>query len=77
MTPFHHVGQLVRDGLLQIPMPVVRAFFLAVPVLLLVWVLQLPREKTTPPERSSHWGANLKVWASVALIIQILVYSLL
>ena len=77
MTPLHHIGQLVRDLLLQIPLPVVRALFLAVPILLLIWVLRLPREATTPPESEGRAGENLKYAAALALLIQIAIYSVL
>ena len=39
------------------------------------WVLSLPRSETTPPGRDSGWDANLKLWAAVALLIQIAIYS--
>ncbi len=77
MTPLHAIGEVVRELLLQIPLSTVRVLFLAVPILLLVWVLRLPREATTPPDGTGRWDQNLKVWASVSLVIQIVIYSLL
>ena len=77
MTPFHHIGNLVRDLMLQIPLPVVRGMILAVPIVLLIWVLRLPREVTTPPESTGRAGENLKYGAALALLIQIAIYSLL
>jgi hypothetical protein len=64
VTPLHYLGDLVRELFARIPLPVARAIFLAVPVLLLVWVLRLPREETTPP-------------AAAALVLQIVIYALL
>ena len=77
MTPLHHIGQFVRDALLQIPLPVVRGVFIAIPLLVLVWVLRLPREATTPPDGTGRWDSNLKVGAAIALGLQIVIYSLL
>ena len=77
MTPLHYIGNFVRDQLLLIPLPVVRALFLALPILLLIWVFRLPRQATTPPESTGRWDENLKLWAGVALGIQIVIYCLL
>jgi hypothetical protein len=77
MSPLHTIGQLLRDLLGQVPMPVVRGLFLALPILLLIWVLRLPKEATTSPDGTGRWDENLKLWASVALVIQIAIYSLL
>ena len=79
MTPLHTVGNTLRELLSQIPLPVVRLLFLSLPVLLLIWVLRLPRAETTPPGAESRvrWDENLKLWAAVALAIQIAIYCLL
>ncbi len=77
MTPLHYIGENVRSLLLQVPLPMVRVLFLAVPLLLLIWVLRLPREATTPAGGSGRWFENLKVGASIALVLQIIIYSLL
>ena len=60
-------------------MPIVRGLFVALPVLLLVWVVRMPRSQTTPPQRpaadqSSRWFEDLRIWASLALAIQIAIY---
>jgi hypothetical protein len=75
MTPLHHIGGIMRELLSQVPLPAVRLVFVAIPLVLLIWVLRLPREATTSPEGSGRWDANLKVWASVALLLQVLIYS--
>ena len=77
MTPLHYIGGFVRNLLLQVPLPMVRVLFLAVPILLLIWVLRLPREATTPPQSTGRTGENLKIGAAVALVIQIVIYSVL
>jgi len=77
MTPLHHIGDFFRDALLQIPLPAVRLLFVALQVALLIWVLTLPREATRPPDGSGGWAANLKIWAALAISVQVLVYSVL
>jgi len=74
MTPLHHIGNFIRDLMVQIPLWCVRGLFVGTLVAVLIWVLTLPRENTTP-ENATHWYQNLKVWASLALTIQILIYS--
>lgn len=81
-TPLHTIGDALRHALLAIPLPVVRVLFLALLAGVLIWVLTLPRSETTEPgsdapngERRS--GANLKVGATLALVLQLAIYSLL
>jgi hypothetical protein len=75
-TILHTFGDLVRELMLQVPLPVVRAVFLAVPVVLLIWVLRLPRAETTPEAPTGRFGENLKLGVAVALLLQVLIYSL-
>lgn len=77
MTHLHHFGDLVRNVLLAVPLPVVRAIFLLLLVGLSIWVLCLPRSAVTAPETTRGRGANLRVWALLALAIQIAIYSFL
>lgn len=72
--PLHFIGTLLRSGFAQIPLPVARAFFVALPLLLMVWVLRLPDRTTTPAGRDCHWSEDLKVWAWLALAIQVVIY---
>ena len=74
MTLLHTLGEFVRELLAWIPLSWGRGLFVAVPVLLLIWVLALPREATTSKEYPRRISGNLKLWASVALLIQIAVY---
>jgi hypothetical protein len=74
MTPLHGLGDFLRELLLRVPMGMVRGMFLAMFIVLLLWVLSLPREEVTNPERRTQ---NLKPWAVLALVVQILIYSLL
>ena len=77
MTPLHTFGDFIRDSFLQIPLWGVRILFVAVPVIVLVWVLTLPREETTPEEDPGRRSSNLKNGAAVALGIQIVIYMVL
>lgn len=75
MTILHTIGNFFRELFMKIPLEVVRGLFVLLPLALLIWVLLLPRSETTPPGRESRWDENLKLWAGVALVIQILIYS--
>jgi hypothetical protein len=75
VTPLHHIGDFFRDLFGRIPLPVVRGIFIAVPAVLLVWVLLLPRRMTTPSGGTNRWDTDLKVWAALALVIQIVIYA--
>ena len=75
MTPLHRLGDLLRDAILMVPLPAVRLLFVALPVAVLVWLLRLPKSATTEDE-NAPWSSNLKVWAALALVIQIAIYAL-
>jgi hypothetical protein len=74
MTPLHQFGEFLRESLQIIPLSMVRLLFVGTLVVLLVWVLRLPRSATTPPEGVKRWDENLKLGATIALLIQIIVY---
>ena len=76
MTILHWIGDLVRSALGQVPLSLVRGLFVAVPVVLLVWVLMLPTSATTPGDGRAGWSENLKTWAAIALLLQIAIYVL-
>lgn len=77
MTILHQIGDALRGLLLAVPLPWVRGLFVATLVVLFVWVMRLPKAETTPARGASRWDENLKLWAGLALAIQILIYSLL
>ena len=77
MTPLHWIGNFFREQLLMIPLPVVRGIFLTLLIVLLVWVLALPPAITTPLGKPRRLATNLKTWAALSLIVQILIYSVL
>jgi hypothetical protein len=67
-------GDLIREFLLSIPLPVVRLLFVAVPTGVLIWVLLQPDSTMTSagPAERPRW--NLKWGAALALAIQIAIY---
>ncbi len=76
-TPLHWIGESVRDLLLLVPLPMVRVLFLTLLAVVLLWILSLPRRETTAPESDGRSGANLKVGAAIALVMQLAIYTLL
>ncbi len=74
MTPLHQLGELLRECLQTIPLSAVRVLFVGTLIVLLIWVLRLPQSATTPVGGAKRWDENLKFGASLALLIQILVY---
>lgn len=77
MTPLHAIGDFIRGILLVIPLPAVKILFILVPLILLAWVLFLPKEQVVPPGKERGIGSNLKVWAALALLIQVILYAVL
>ena len=77
MSPLHDLGDLFRDWMLSIPLPIVRVLFILMPVIILIWVLRLPSSVTSPPGGARRWDENLKLGAVLALLTQIVIYSLL
>ncbi|MBM4001452.1 MAG: hypothetical protein FJ297_18280 [Planctomycetes bacterium] len=75
MTPIHAFGEFVRRIFMAVPLGAARGLFLGLLVGLFVWVLTLPAESTWPDTGSRGPTANLKVWACVALAIQIAIYA--
>jgi hypothetical protein len=75
MTFLHQIGDTLREWMLAIPLPAVRVLFVATLAIVLIWVWRLPRSATTPPGGAQHWDENLKVGATVALVVQIVIYS--
>ena len=74
MTPLHELGDALRSWLLAVPLSAARGLFVMTLVVLLVWVWLLPRYVTTPPGGARRWDENLKLGATAALVIQIVIY---
>ncbi len=77
MSPLHALGDLLRNLFLAVPLSVVRALFIAIPLLLMVWIIRLPASVTAAPGREHHWNEDLRTWAWLALAIQVLIYCVL
>ncbi len=77
MSPLHATGDVLRTLFLMVPMGAVRVVFVAIPLLLMVWVLRLPSSETVPPSKEHRWDEDLRVWAWIALATQVLVYCVL
>ncbi|MCR9294068.1 MAG: hypothetical protein NXI32_15190 [bacterium] len=76
MSPLHQFGESIRNLLLSVPLPAVRALFVLTLVALLIWVLRLPESRTCPPGGARRWDENLKWTACLAILIQIIIYSI-
>lgn len=77
MTPFHYIGDFVRSLMISIPMPVARGLFALFFIGLIIWVIRLPRERWAPSKEGKiTLSANLKLWALVALGIQLAIYMI-
>lgn len=77
MSPLHHFGDLLRAAFGQIPLGAVRVVFVAIPLLLMVWVLRLPSREAVAPGPSPRWDADLRIWAWFALALQVIIYCAL
>ncbi len=77
MSPLIFIGDGLRSLFLAIPLWAVRVVFVAIPLLLMVWVLRLPTSQTVPPGREHRWDEDLRVWAWIALALQVLIYCVL
>ena len=80
MSPLHQIGEAIRQALLSIPLGAARAIFLLFLAGLLVWVLTLPRAQTTPPGTEAgkvRLSENLKFWAAVSLVVQLVIYAVM
>lgn len=75
MTPLHHFGEALRQLLQAVPLSLVRCLFVGTLVIVLLWVMRLPRSETTPLQGATRWDENLKLGAGLALVIQILIYT--
>ena len=66
MTLFHWIGDTLRQQLDQVPLSVARWLMIG---------LFLASTVTNPTDRPAKWTSALKIWAWLALLIQIVIYS--
>jgi hypothetical protein len=76
MTFLHWIGETLREQLLRVPLSVARWLFLGLLLILMGWVAQLPASQTTPPGRRCEWYEDLRIWAWLALMFQVVIYSM-
>jgi len=76
MSLLHQIGDFLRNELSLVPLIYIRGLFIAILMILLLWVLKLPNTETTPPDAKATWANNLKTWTVIALLLQIFMYSL-
>lgn len=76
MSPFHHLGEFLRGLFLNVPMAGVRVLFLAVFVVVAVWVWRLPAPERQRSATGDRWFEDLRIWALLALSVQFLIYLL-
>jgi hypothetical protein len=74
-TILHQFGNILRNALQSIPLDFVKYLFLLLIATVLIVVLRLPTSETTPVKSGPvRWDENLKIWASLALLIQLAIY---
>ncbi len=44
-------------------------------LVLMFWIVQLPSSEATPSDRQSKWYEDLRIWAWVSLMCQVVIYS--
>ena len=76
MTLLHWIGDTLRQQLDLIPLSTARWLMIGLFLSLMFWIVQLPTDQTNPTDRPAKWSNDLKIWAWLALIFQILIYSL-
>lgn len=75
MTFLHWIGNTLRGQLDQVSLSAARWSFITVFLLLMFWVVQLPSTQTMPEGKRSNWYEDLRIWAWLALIFQVVIYS--
>ena len=67
-------GDMMRDMLLAIPMPVAKGIFITWFLFLIVWVMRLPREEVMYKPEGSDREVPLRPFAVSALSLMIIIY---
>ena len=75
MTLFHWIGNTLRNQFDQIPLSTARWMMIGLFLALMFWIVQLPSTATNPTDRPPRWTSDLKIWAWLALLFQVLIYS--
>ena len=75
MTFLHSIGDSLRQFLEQVPLSAARWLIIALFLVLLFWIVQLPTTRANPNDLQSRWYEDLRIWAWLAVMIQIVIYS--
>jgi hypothetical protein len=76
-TLLHQIGNYLRSSLQAFPLDAARYLFLLLIAAVLILILRLPTSETTPVKTGPlRWDENLKIWATLALLIQLVIYWL-
>ena len=74
-TFLHDIGDTIRNAMATVPLSLVGWAFVAIPMVLLVWVLKCPIRDDE--NRDSKRVRLLRIGAALALVLQIVIYGLL
>ena len=72
----HWIGDQLRQSFVAIPLWAAKGLFLGLLFGLMVWIVQIPKSAATP-HASAAWHEDLRLWAWLALLIQMFVYGML
>lgn len=75
MTFLHTIGDLLRIQLEQVPLNVAQWLMIGLFLVMLFWIIQVPTRKATPADRQSFWYQDLRIWAWLTLMIQVVIYG--
>ncbi|MDD8046573.1 MAG: hypothetical protein PHF14_08930 [Verrucomicrobiota bacterium] len=69
-------GEMMRQWVVAVPPPMARGIFLAYFLLLALWILRLPRGEVVVAHPKTGKLVNLRYIALLALVSQIVIYSI-
>ena len=75
-TFLHDIGDTIRNAMATVPLSLVGWAFVAIPLVLLVWVLTCPIGDDDENRDPKHVRL-LRIGAALALVLQIVIYGLL
>ena len=76
-TFLHDIGDAIREAMSLVPLSTVRGLFVALPLVLLAWILVRRVESENVDEPPSHPTVTLKIAAAFALLLQAVIYAIL
>lgn len=79
-TFLHDIGDAIREAMSLVPLSTVRGLFVALPLVLLAWILVRRVESENVDEGDEppgHPTATLKIAAAFALLLQAVIYAIL